>query len=124
MKKMKYGIAVTCLTVGMMLAITACGGKKAESTETAVVVETQTETETQTAQESELTLADGQMFSYLTGESVDKKIGLQIPYAIMINNIKEGLPQSGVSQAEMIYEAQVEGGITRLMALFQDVGRL
>ena len=125
MKKMKYGIAVTCLTVGMMLAITACGGKKAESTETAaqtaVVVETQTETETQTAQESELTLADGQMFSYLTGEPVDKKIGLQRPYAIMINNIKEGLPQSGVSQAEMIYEAQVEGGITRLMALFQDV---
>ena len=47
MKKMKYGIAVTCLTVGMMLAITACGGKKAESTETAaqtaVVVETQTD---------------------------------------------------------------------------------
>ena len=78
MKKMKYGIAVTCLTVGMMLAITACGGKKAESTETAaqtaVVVETQTETETETAQESELTLADGQMFSYLTGEPVDKKI--------------------------------------------------
>ena len=35
MKKMKYGIVVTCLTVGMMLAITACGGKKAESTETA-----------------------------------------------------------------------------------------
>lgn len=125
MKKMKYGIAVTYLTVGMMLAITACGGKKAESTETAaqtaVVVETQTETETETAQESELTLADGQMFSYLTGEPVDKKIGLQRPYAIMINNIKEGLPQSGVSQAEMIYEAQVEGGITRLMALFQDV---
>ena len=28
MKKMKYGIAVTCLTVGMMLAITACGGKR------------------------------------------------------------------------------------------------
>lgn len=52
---------------------------------------------------------------------VDKKIGLQRSYAIMTNNIKEGLPQSGVSQAEMIYEAQVEGGITRLMALFQDV---
>ena len=24
MKKMKYGIAMTCLTVGMMLAIPAC----------------------------------------------------------------------------------------------------
>ena len=64
---MKYGIAVTCLTVGMMLAITACGGKKAESTETAaqtaVVVETQTETETETAQESELTLTDDEQTS-------------------------------------------------------------
>ena len=125
MKKMRYGLAVTGLAVGMMLAVTACGGKKTESaeteTQTAVVVETQTESETETIAESELTLADGEMFSYLTGEPVDKKIGLQRPYAIMINNIQEGLPQSGISQAETIYEAQVEGGITRLMALFQDV---
>ena len=125
MKKMKYGVAVTVLMAGMMMVITACGGNKTASTEkepqSAVVVETETESETETAAESELTLADGQMFSYLTGEPIDKKAGIQRPYAIMINNIKEGLPQSGVSQADVIYEAQVEGGITRLMALFQDV---
>ena len=38
MKKMKYGMTAVCLAVGMMLAVTACGGKKTESTET----ETQT----------------------------------------------------------------------------------
>lgn len=125
MKKMKYGITVISLVVGMMLAVTACGGNKTVSTETepqsVVVAESETEMVAETVAESELTLADGQMFSYLTGEPVDKKVGVQRPYAIMINNIKEGLPQSGVSQAEMIYEAQVEGGITRLLALFQDV---
>lgn len=125
MKKMKYGMVVAVLMTGMMMAITACSGNKTASTETesqsAVVVETETESATETVAESELTLADGQMFSYLTGEPIEKKVGLQRPYAIMINNIKEGLPQSGVSQADVIYEAQVEGGITRLMALFQDV---
>ena len=49
MKKMKYGMTAVCLAVGMMLAVTACGGKKTESTETetqtAVTVETQTESE-------------------------------------------------------------------------------
>ena len=47
MKKMKYGMTAVCLAVGMMLAVTACGGKKTESTETedsdcSYVVETQT----------------------------------------------------------------------------------
>ena len=54
----------------------------------------------------------GEMYSYLTGEPVSETIGKQRPYAIMINNIDVSLPQSGVSQAEMIYEAQVESGIT------------
>ncbi len=125
MKKMKYGMTAVCLAVGMMLAVTACGGKKTESTETetqtAVTVETQTESETETEAETEAALPAGEMYSYLTGEPVSETIGKQRPYAIMINNIDVSLPQSGVSQAEMIYEAQVEGGITRLLALFQDV---
>ena len=112
MKKMKYGMTAVCLAVGMMLAVTACGGKKTESTETetqtAVTVETQTESETETEAETEAALPAGEMYSYLTGEPVSETIGKQRPYAIMINNIDVSLPQSGVSQAEMIYEAQVE----------------
>ena len=38
--------------------------------------------------------------------------------AVMIDNIAEALPQSGVSKAPLVIEAPVEGGLTRLMAVF------
>lgn len=41
--------------------------------------------------------------------------------AVMLNNLKKALPQVGVSQADVIYEILAEGGITRMMAVFQDV---
>ncbi len=40
--------------------------------------------------------------------------------AVMINNIDEAMPQSGIEQADIIYECVVEGGITRLMALYSN----
>lgn len=42
------------------------------------------------------------------------------PYGLMINNIKEALPQWGISSPDMCYEFLVEGGITRILALFAD----
>ena len=43
------------------------------------------------------------------------------PIAIMINNIRIAQPQLGVSKADIIYEMLVEGGITRMLAIFSDV---
>ena len=43
------------------------------------------------------------------------------PFAVMINNIKEALPQCGVSSADIIYEILAEGGVTRMMAIFSDI---
>ena len=44
------------------------------------------------------------------------------PVAVMINNISTAQPvQTGLSKADIIYETEVEGGITRLMAVFQDI---
>lgn len=43
------------------------------------------------------------------------------PIAIMLNNLKQALPQLGISQADIIYECPVEGGITRMMAVYQSV---
>lgn len=40
------------------------------------------------------------------------------PLAVMIENHLEARPQSGLSDADIIYEAVAEGGITRLMALY------
>lgn len=44
------------------------------------------------------------------------------PVAIMVNNISTAQPvQTGLTKADIVYETEVEGGITRLMAVFQDV---
>jgi len=41
-----------------------------------------------------------------------------VPIAVMIDNVGPALPQAGLSQASLIYEALVEGSATRLMAVF------
>lgn len=41
-----------------------------------------------------------------------------IPLAVVIENMSSTRPQSGLSQARVVYETLAEGGITRLLALF------
>ena len=58
----------------------------------------------------------------LTGlDGLDKETALQRPVAIMVNNISVAQPvQTGLTKADIIYETEVEGGITRLLAVFKD----
>ena len=58
--------------------------------------------------------------SYLTGENVSEAIGRRRPVAVMLGNDSVGAPQSGTENAGVIYEAPVEGSITRLMAIIED----
>lgn len=47
------------------------------------------------------------------------------PYAIVINNSTAAVKvQTGLQNAYIVYEFPVEGGLTRLMALYKDVGDL
>lgn len=62
----------------------------------------------------------GWVRSFLTGKSVPESIGRTRPVAIMLSNIQAALPQSGIANADIVYEAPVEGGITRLMGIFED----
>jgi len=48
------------------------------------------------------------------------EIQMNRPLAVVIDNIIPALPQFGVSKADIIYEILVEGGATRMLALFQD----
>lgn len=41
-----------------------------------------------------------------------------LPLAIMLDNTPNAFPHSGLATADLVYEAFVEGGITRLMAVF------
>jgi hypothetical protein len=44
------------------------------------------------------------------------------PFAVMIDNIAEARPQTGLGQADVVYEAPAEGGIPRLMPLYLRAG--
>ena len=57
----------------------------------------------------------------LTGESTQEDLSQRRPVAVMLNNFAKALPQAGVSQADLIYEILVEGGITRMLGVFQSV---
>ena len=57
----------------------------------------------------------------LSGEPLDEPLSTR-PFAAMLNNISVALPQCGISQADILYEFLVEGGITRFMGVFSEIG--
>ena len=57
----------------------------------------------------------------LSGEGLDTDISGKRPAAVMFNNLKKALPQLGVAKADVLYEIVAEGGITRIMGLYQDL---
>ncbi len=63
---------------------------------------------------------NGMVRSFLTGKLVPESVGRTKAISVMFNNIQAALPQSGISNAEVVYEAPVEGGITRLMGIIED----
>lgn len=58
--------------------------------------------------------------SALTGLLVDPSLNQGPVTGVMIENSIDARPQSGLSQAGIVFEAIAEGGITRFLALFQD----
>ncbi len=54
-------------------------------------------------------------YNPVTGEYLFK---LGKPVAVMVDNLRAARPQSGLASADVVYEAEVEGCITRFMAIF------
>lgn len=59
-------------------------------------------------------------YSYLTGKKCSRTKQRKRPVSVIINNIKNALPNVGISNADIVYECMVEGGITRLMMVLSD----
>lgn len=59
----------------------------------------------------------------LTGiQDLDPSLFDRRPAAIMINNTSVAQPvQTGVGKADIVYETEVEGGVTRLLAVFKNI---
>ena len=57
----------------------------------------------------------------LSGMPTDAETAARRPVAVMLNNLEQALPQLGQSQADIIYEVVAEGGITRMLGVYQSV---
>ncbi len=53
----------------------------------------------------------------MTGDEWEARKDL-LPLALMVDNAPAAFPHSGLDRADLVYEAFVEGGITRFMAVF------
>ena len=104
---MKKFLAIMLAMVLSLSMLTACGGSGGE---------------TEVSATPEPTPTPRLYFpNPFTGEekTVDYPDG-QRAVAIMVNNISSCRPQRGLSEASILFESKVEGGITRFMAVFED----
>lgn len=60
------------------------------------------------------------IYSKVSGREIGASINQRPVYAVQIENSPEARPQSGLKEADIVYEAIAEGGITRFNALFHD----
>lgn len=73
---------------------------------------------TTTTQTAETTKTPELATSLLDGMQYAPDKANRHPLAVMIENYTDARPQSGLSEASIVYEAITEGGITRFMAIF------
>lgn len=100
--------------------LSACGNQQAVTrpVPTAAPIATAVPEPTETAQPTPAVTPVPQPVSGLTGLPTEEE-SLPRPLAVMINNAPAARPQSGISEADILYEVLAEGGITRLIGIFQ-----
>lgn len=128
MKKLKYGLIVTA----MLFLLTAC--QETDSLTDSVLSGRESEEYSNDLQSSEKAQGqqtsdteddasaprEGMRRSRLTNEWIEADVADMRPLAVMIPNEKNALPQYSLSDASILYEANVEGRMTRLMAIYED----
>ncbi len=125
--KKKFAICLAVFIVVLlvvfitMICLSGKSNSTEESTPEATIAEDEIIQEDEVEEEEVDTEHEGMMKSYLTGQWVDEEVGTARAVAIMFGNTKDPLPHYGITYASVTYEAPVEGGITRLMGIFEDV---
>lgn len=125
---MKRIFCLLCAFV--LLFLTACQPAASEPTDTPEVTPSPTHTAaaapepTPTPEATPEPTPEPEFEHPLTGVRMYDDISGKKPVAIMLNNLRDALPQQGNSQADIIYEVLAEGGITRMLAVYQDPSAL
>lgn len=128
MKKKMIALLLAATTCS--LAVAGCGktteaDDASQQTTDEITADVSQDTEaTVDEEEVEDVAPEGMARNNLTGEWIDEDLASKRPFACMIENTYESLPHYGISYADILYEAPVEGTITRYMALFSDYDEL
>ncbi|CZT56125.1 Putative lipoprotein YerB precursor [Eubacteriaceae bacterium CHKCI005] len=106
------------------LCLSSCGKKEAESASSAssgASTSAAAGSDGQSPQASSPAGTQAGTINPLTGRSdlPSEAVG-QRPVGIMINNLEAATPQHNIASADVCYEMQAEGGITRILALYSD----
>ena len=117
-------IASLILTVLLVCSVfTGCGDKEKENTTSSKPEINNSSSTPDSSSEAPKPVVDA--YNFLTGEKLkDASSDNKRPVAVMVNNIVSALPQYGTGSADIIYEIPVEGGITRLMAVYSDYTKM
>ena len=119
MKRLIALFLALCLLAGLML----CGCKKKQPAADNTT-ETSQETVQNTTQETTEETEPVVLYRHpLTGAPLEAPWSGQV-VAVMINNLKKAMPQKGISSADILYEIEVEGDITRCLAVFSDLSEV
>ncbi|WP_163539183.1 DUF3048 domain-containing protein [Gracilibacillus sp. YIM 98692] len=106
----------------LSILLVACSSEKetTEEVETDPVEEQEEESHEPAPEEQEETeMEQGPEYVYpLTGLEAEEEATNRI-VAVMVNNHPKARPQTGLSQADLVFEILAEGNITRLMAMYQ-----
>jgi hypothetical protein len=124
---MKKSIFIFVITLSVLFLFACSKSKSNEdnnadsglegNTATLTPIPTNEPTIAPTGEAAEAASHEGEMRSYLTGLWVPEDIGQKRPIAFVFNNFKSVSNQSGIEEADIVYEALVEGGITRLLGI-------
>lgn len=105
------------LALAMCLTLVACKKKNKPTEPTDASTEATQQTQTEATQESTEAKKEVLFRHPLTGAPLEQPWSGQLT-AVVINNLYKAMPQRGISKADIFYEVEVEGDITRCLAIF------
>lgn len=112
------------LLLVLCLMLCACGQKEPAPTTVPTTEPTTAPTTEPTTEPTTAPTEPPVLYRHpLTGAPLEQPWSGQA-VAVVINNLKKAMPQKGISQADILYEVEVEGDITRCLAIFTDLSKV